>query len=73
MIKVETDNSKLAQFIAKKRAEGWTVTGVCMTGPEVDPNTGMASDGVLIDRACWRFVDPDAWRGVFKPRIRLEK
>lgn len=73
MIHVETDERKLAEFIAKKRAEGWTVTGVCMTGPEVDAKTGMASEGVLIDRACWRFVDPDEWRGVFKPHIRWAK
>jgi hypothetical protein len=73
MIHIETDESKLANFIAKKQAEGWTVTGVCMTGPKVDRKTGSASEGVLIDRNCLRWVDLAGWRRVFKPRIRPPK
>jgi hypothetical protein len=73
MISVETDDSKLASFISKKQDEGWVISGVCMTGPQVDPKTGYSNEGVLIDRGCWRWVDLKAWRRVFKPRTRLPK
>jgi len=73
MIHVDTDNSKLAQFITQKLADGWVVSGVCMAGPKIDPKTGYSADGVLIDRGCWRWVDLGAWRRIFKRRIRIPK
>ena len=71
MIHIETDERKLAQFIAQKMADGGKVTGVCMTGPRVERESGGAGEGVLIDRGCWKWVNSFAdWRVIFKGIVR---